>query len=47
MIVGLNFEIIILLGYVYPEWKSKIGKNFIPLILESLKREHLDLETDK
>lgn len=36
MIVGLNFEVIVLLGYVYPEWKSKIGKNFIPLILDAL-----------
>lgn len=47
MVVGLNFEVIVLLGYVYPEWKSKIGKNFIPLILDALQREQLDLDTDK
>ncbi len=41
-IVKLNFKVIFLLGYVYPEWKSKVGKNFIPLILESLENEKLN-----
>ena len=39
MVVGLNFEVLVLLGYAYPEWKSRIGKNFIPLILDALEQE--------
>ena len=35
-IVKLNFNVIYLIGYLYPEWKVKVGKNFIPLILDSL-----------
>lgn len=46
MIVSLNFEVIILLGYIYPEWKSKIGKNFVPLILDAFSRQNLDKKTD-
>jgi hypothetical protein len=42
MVVALNFEVIILLGYVYPEWKSKVGKNFVPLILDALSKNLLD-----
>ena len=29
-VVELNMEVIILLGYVYPDWRGKCGKNFIP-----------------
>lgn len=42
MIVSLNFEVIILLGYIYPEWKSKVGKNFVPLILDAISRKLID-----
>lgn len=35
-VVELNFEVIILLGYVYPEWTSKVGANFIPQALDVL-----------
>jgi hypothetical protein len=42
MVVALNFEVIILLGYVYPEWKSKVGKNFVPLILDAISRNLVD-----
>lgn len=38
MVVSLNFEVIILLGYIYLEWKSKVGKNFVPLILDAINR---------
>lgn len=42
MVVSLNFEVIILLGYIYPDWKTKIGKNFVPLILDAIKNHKLD-----
>jgi len=45
-IIKLNFNVIYLLGYVYPEWKSKVGKNFIPHILESLENTKLKNESD-
>ena len=45
-VVTLNFEVIILLGYVYPEWKSRVAKNFIPQILEVLENEDLGKEAD-
>lgn len=32
-VVGLNFEVIMLLSYMYPEWKSRAAKNFIPQII--------------
>ena len=38
-IVKITFEIITLLGYVYPEWKTKVGKNFIPCVVEALNYE--------
>ena len=29
-VIELNMEVIILLGYVYPDWRGWKGKNFIP-----------------
>ena len=29
-VIKLNYEVIILLGYVYPGWGSRVAKNFIP-----------------
>ncbi len=46
-VVKLNMEVIILLGYIYPEWKSKVGKNFIPIILDTLKNEDFGIEAKK
>jgi hypothetical protein len=45
-VVKLNFEVIILLGYVYPAWKSKVAKNFIPQALDSLMQNDLSMESD-
>ena len=42
----INFEVIILLGYIYPEWKFRVGKNFVPLILEALESDTLPEEVD-
>ena len=46
-LIDLNFEVIILLGYVYPEWKSKCAQNFIPKAIEVLHSEDLGLEPKK
>lgn len=35
-LIDLNLEVIILLGYIYPEWKSKCAQNFIPRAIEVL-----------
>lgn len=40
-VVSLNMEVIILLGYIYPEWKTRAGKNFIPQIIEVIENENL------
>lgn len=45
-VVNLNFEVIILLGYVYPAWKSKVAKNFIPQALDALGQNELSMEAD-
>jgi hypothetical protein len=45
-VVSLNFEVIILLGYVYPKWRSKVAKNFIPQVLDSLNQDGLSMEAD-
>lgn len=45
-VVLLNFEVIMLLGYVYPEWKAKVAKNFIPQILNALGSDNLSKEVD-
>lgn len=45
-VVVLNFEVIMLLGYVYPEWKSRAAKNFIPQILDILGSDTLGLNAD-
>lgn len=45
-VVNLNFEVIILLGYVYPQWKTRVAKNFIPQILSALQADHLGKESD-
>ena len=45
-VVVLNFEVIMLLGYVYPEWKSRAGKNFIPQILDVLGSDTLGRNAD-
>lgn len=29
-VVELNMEVIILLGYIYPDWRGHCGKNFTP-----------------
>lgn len=42
MVVSLNFQVIILLGYIYPDWKTKIGKNFVPLILDAIQNQKID-----
>ena len=42
----INFEVIILLGYIYPEWKFRVGKNFVPLILEALDSDTLPEDVD-
>lgn len=44
-LVNLNFEVIILLGYVYPEWAAKTGNNFIPNALDVIGNENFDKET--
>jgi hypothetical protein len=38
-------EVIILLGYVYPEWFSKVGANFIPNALDVCENVNFDIET--
>lgn len=45
-VVSLNFEIIILLGYIYPAWKTKVAKNFIPQALDSLSQDNLTIQSD-
>jgi hypothetical protein len=44
-LINLNFEVIILLGYIYPEWMSKVGNNFIPNTLDVIENENFDRET--
>ena len=46
-VVALNMEVIILLGYVYPQWKLRVGKNFIPQILDALNNDIFSEETDR
>ena len=29
-VIELNMEVIILLGYIYPDWRGHCGKNFTP-----------------
>ena len=38
-IVELSFNVINLLGYLYPDWKSKVGLNFVPMGLILCKKE--------
>jgi hypothetical protein len=40
-------EVIILLGYVYPEWYSKTGRNFVPQALDVVCNENFDKDTQK
>lgn len=44
-VVALNMEVIILLGYVYPEWYSKTGRNFVPQALDVVCNENFDKDT--
>ena len=46
-VVSISYEVIILLGYIYPKWKSKVAKNFIPLALNSLVNAELPHDTDE
>ena len=45
-VVFINMEVIILLGYIYPEWKTRAGKNFIPQIIESIESDYLSKDCD-
>ena len=44
-VLRINFEVIILLGYIYPDWKGKVGSNFIPLVLDVLSKDNYEKET--
>ena len=46
-VVALVFEIILLLGYIYPSWRDRVAKEFIPLALNSLINNDFSAETDK
>lgn len=45
-VVSTSFEVIILLGYMYPKWRQKVGKNFIPIALNALCNVELPKGTD-
>lgn len=38
-------EVIIYLGYVYPEWGTRAGANFIPTTLDIIENETFDKDT--
>lgn len=45
-VVALVFEVIVLLGYLYPRWRERVAKEFIPLALETLSENDFSAETD-
>lgn len=44
-VAKINMEVIILLGYIYPDWKWKTGKNFIPQILDIIDNNDFHIDT--
>lgn len=46
-VVALVFEVIVLLGYLYPRWRDRVAKEFIPLALETLSENDFSEETDQ